>query len=224
LDGNLRVAHALGKVLDLCPAAIETPVVAGEEQIHVRFVGDEVVIDRQPRHARRLSVKEVLRPRPGLRLGEVVGGAVLRLLRLEDQVPLLVWAEVEQARCTVVPLQARIHIDVGQLGLGGIRPVLEIQVHHRPSPGGGRVGGRVDVPQTVVADDRRVLDGYDRVVGVVDRLDQHTRGLPVERGGKPQLDCGGRPRCRNCGRAGRLGREDCRYAGSPHHQDSETAG
>ncbi len=93
LDGDLRVAHALGEVLDLGPAAIQAAVIAGEKQIGMRVVADHVVVDPKPRGAGWLSLsKKFFGAGPGFRLGNVVGGAILRLLRLEDQVPLLVRA------------------------------------------------------------------------------------------------------------------------------------
>ncbi len=187
LDGDLGVGHALGKVLDSGPAAIETTVVAGKEQISVCVVADHMVVDREPGGARGQSVEEVLRLGPGFRPGDVVGGAILRLLRLEDQVPLLVRAEIEQTGRTVIPPEIRVLIHEVQLGIGGVGPVLEVQVHHVPRSRGCRVDGRVDVPQAVVANHRWVFDGDDRVVCVGNRLDQRACGLPLKRRGEGQL-------------------------------------
>jgi len=207
-DGDLRVAHALGEVLDPGPAAIEVAVVAREEEIGMRVVADDVVIDRKPGHARGSSFEEVLRLGPGLGLGNVLCGAILRRLRLEDKVPLLVGREVEQVWRAVVAVrrEMRVHIDERQLGVGGVGPVLEVQIHHGPGPGGRRVGGRVDVPQVVVANDCRVLDGHDGVVRIGDGLDQYAGGFPPQRRGEGQLGSVGIGRHRRAGLGGRLAR------------------
>ena len=96
-----------GEIAECGPASVEAAVVVGEEQIRVRVVADDPVVE--PAFDDRLgrALEEVLRLGPRLGFRDVGRGGVGRVLRLVDQVPLLLRREVEDLRRAVVAGEVR---------------------------------------------------------------------------------------------------------------------
>lgn len=127
-DGRGR-AEAAGELADRHARPVDLAVVACEEQVHVRAVADERLVDGARAGARDGARPERLRHSPSVRIGGIARCLVGKLSRppLVCQHPDALRGEVEDRRCHGVPtthggLRRRAHV----------RPVREEGKVHRP--------------------------------------------------------------------------------------------